>query len=215
MPPSPSPFPKSEGRGATESRLSRFGAIVLAAGLSSRMVENKLLLPWRDGRAIVRHVTMKYVHASIGQIVVVTGRDAARVRAILSDLNLTCVHNPDYETGEILSSVKGGLRALPDDLAAAFIQPADMPCVPGEVIGQLAAAHEAGWNVAPRHAGRRGHPVLLDRAYWAAMLALKADAMPRDALAGSQMRLVDVDDEGVLLDIDTREVYERVLRYNT
>ena len=183
------------------------------------MVENKLLLPWRDGDAIVRHVALKYVDASIEPVVVVTGRDAPQVRAVLADLNVTCVHNPDYATGEILSSVKVGLRALPDDLglrrhkpvAACFIQPADMPCVPKEVIGQLAAAHEAGWNVAPRYKGRRGHPVLLDRAYWEAMLALAADAMPRDVLVGSQMRLVDVEDEGVLLDVDTREGYERVL----
>ena len=216
QPPSAPPLKWGEG----------YGAVILAAGLSSRMVENKLLLPWRAGGTIVRHVAMKYVNASIGQIVVVTGRDAARVRAVLADLDVTCVHNPDYETGEILSSVKVGLRALAVDLgllgrvdtdrrhkpaAAAFIQPADMPCVPPQVIGQLAAAHEAGWNVAPRYEGRRGHPVLLDRAYWEAMLALAADAMPRDALVGSQMRLVDVEDEGVLLDVDTREAYERVM----
>lgn len=185
------------------------------------MVANKLLLPWRDGDAIVRHVASKYVNASIGQVVVVTGRDAARVGAVLADLDVTCIHNPDFSTGEILSSVKVGLRALADDLglrrnkpvAAAFIQPADMPCVPIAVIGQLAAAHEAGWNVAPRHGGQRGHPVLLDRAYWAAMLALPADAMPRDVIqaARERLRLVDVDDEGVLMDVDTREAYERVM----
>lgn len=185
------------------------------------MVENKLLLPWRDGGAIVRQVALKYVNASIGQVVVVTGRDASRVRAIVADLDLTCVHNPDFATGEILSSVKVGLRALADDLglcghkpiAAAFIQPADMPCVPIDVIGQLAAAHEAGWNVAPQHDGRRGHPVLLDRAYWEAMLALAADGMPRDVIqaARERLRLVEVEDEGVLVDVDTRESYERVM----
>lgn len=205
--------------------MSNFGAIILAAGLSSRMVENKLLLPWRDGQAIVRHVTLKYVNASIEHIVVVTGRDAARVRAVLADLDVTCVHNPDFATGEILSSVKVGLRALAGDLglrrhkpvAACFIQPADMPCVPDEVIAQLAAAHEAGWNVAPRYEGRRGHPVLLDRAYWEAMLALAADAMPRDVIqaARARLRLVDVEDDGVLVDVDTREAYERVMGCGT
>ena len=90
-----------------------------------------------------------------------------------------------------------------------------MPCVPSALIAQLAASHEAGWNVAPRYEDRRGHPVLLDRAYWQAMLDLPADAKPRDALAGSRMRLVDVEDAGVLVDIDTREAYERVLRYNS
>lgn len=193
----------------------RFGAIILAAGLSSRMVENKLLLPWRDGGTIVRHVALKYAQRSIERIVV-TGRDAAQVRAALADLDVTCVHNPDFATGEMLSSLKVGLRALPGDLVATFIQPADMPCVPTAVIEQLAAAHEAGWNVAPQHDGRRGHPVLLDRAYWGAMLALAGDAMPREVIqaARARLRLVDVADEGVLLDVDTRELYERVLGRN-
>ena len=199
----------------------RFGAIILAAGLSSRMgarghspvVESKVLLPWRDGTPIVRHVTSKFVGACPGNILVVTGRDAALVRNAVNDLNVICVHNPDFATGEILSSVKVGLRALPDGLVASFIQPADMPCVPEEVIAQLAAAHELGWNVAPRHDSRRGHPVLLDRAYWRAMLELPAEAKPRDVIeaAPERLRLVDVADEGVLLDIDTREAYDRAM----
>ena len=126
-----------------------------------------------------------------------------------------CVHNPEFETGEILSSVKVGLRALPTALAATFIQPADMPCIPASVITQLAEQHEPGWNVAPQFAGRRGHPVLLDRAYWRAMLDLPAAAMPREVLKDSRLRLVDVDDAGVLLDIDTREGYERVMADNS
>jgi len=194
-----------------------FGAIILAAGLSSRMVENKVLLPWRDGEPIVRHVAYQFLWASIGNVIVVTGRDAALVRAAVDGLNVTCVHNSDFATGEMLSSVKVGLRALPAELAGCFIQPADMPCVPVEVIAQLASAHEAGWNLAPRYDGRRGHPVLLDRAYWGAMLALPAEAKPRAVIEGARerLRLVDVADEGVLLDIDTRAAYERALQFDT
>ena len=193
--------------------MSYFGAIILAAGLSSRMVENKVLLPWRDGLPIVRHVASKFVAPCIGPVVVVTGRDAHKIRDAVDDINVTCVHNSDYATGEMLSSVKVGLRALPGALAGCFIQPADMPCVPVDVIAQLLAAHEAGWNVAPRCDGRRGHPVLLDRAYWGAMLDLPAGAKPRDVIeaARERLRMVDVADGGVLLDVDTRESYERVL----
>ena len=193
--------------------MTRFGAIILAAGLSSRMGANKLLLPWRDGQPIVRHVAAKFVDAGIENIVVVTGRDAAQVNAALADLCVKNVHNADYKTGEILSSVKCGLVALPSSVDATFIQPADMPSVSPAVIVQLAERHEAGWNVAPRYAGRRGHPVLLDRAYWRTMLDLPADAMPRDLIqsARERLRLVDVEHEGVLLDIDTPESYERAL----
>ncbi len=188
--------------------------IVLAAGLSSRMVENKVLLPWRDGSPIVRHVAAKFGRVCAGNVFVVTGRDAAQARKAVNALNVVCVHNPDYATGEMLSSVKVGLSALPGELAAAFIQPADMPCVPASVIERLAAAHEAGWNVAPAYKGRRGHPVLLDRAYWEAMLDLPAGAKPRDVIeaARERLRLVDVEDVGVLLDVDTREGYERLFK---
>ncbi len=192
--------------------MSRFGGLILAAGLSTRMVENKVLLPWRDGRPIVRHVAALYTSAGIDPVIVVTGRDAAEVRAAVTDLEVRCARNPDYASGEMLSSVKVGLGALPADLAGAFIQPADMPCVPPALIGELAAAHEPGWNVAPRCQGRRGHPVLLDRAYWRAMLELPADARPRAGLRGSRLRLVDVADAGVLLDVDTRSAYERAIQ---
>ena len=189
-----------------------FGAIILAAGLSSRMGENKVLLPWRAGQAIVAHVAAKYLQAGIETVLVVTGRDAVQVRAVLAPLKVSCVHNPDYVTGEILSSVKVGLGALPVGLAATFLQPADMPCIPVEVITQLADGHEAGWNLAPCFEGRRGHPVLLDRVYWRAMLDLPAGAMPREALRDSRLRLVDVEDEGVLVDVDTRAGYEHLLK---
>ena len=116
--------------------------------------------------------------------------------------------------GEILSSVKVGLRALPADLAAAFIQPADMPCIPGDLMKQLVERHAAGMNVAPMYQGRRGHPVLLDRAYWPAMLELPGDGRPRDVIQRERgmLQLVEVDDAGVVLDVDTREAYERTLR---
>ena len=200
-------------RAAPSTYSQAIGAIILAAGLSSRMVENKVLLPWRDGLPIVRHVAQKYVLAAGGPVIVVTGRDAAQVCAAVSDLDLSCAHNPDFATGEMLSSLKVGLRALSLDLKAAFIQPADMPCVPRSLPIQLAKAHERGWNVAPQCDGRRGHPVLLDRAYWGAMLALPAGAKPRAVVeaARERLRLIDVDDRGVLLDLDTPQAYEGVI----
>ena len=193
----------------------RYGAIILAAGMSSRMVENKLLLPWTDGEPIVCHVVDSYVAAEISPIVVVTGRDAESVTEQLTEYPLTLVHNPNYAAGEILSSVKAGLSALPNDVDATFIQPADMPCISADVIAQLAAQHEKGINIAALYKGRRGHPVLLDRAFWGAMLALPADAMPRAVIekAREQLRLVEVDEKGVVMDLDTPEAYLRALEY--
>ena len=194
--------------------MPRFGAIILAAGLSSRMKVNKLLLPWRDGRPIVAHVVSKYVRAGIAPILVVTGRDAEQINATLAHLPVICRYNPDYKSGEILSSLKTGLAAMPAEAVASFIQPADMPCIPPAMIPRLGAQHQPGKNVAPRHAGQRGHPMLLDRAFWGAMLDLPVDAMPRDVIQARRqhLRLIDTDDDGVVLDIDTHAAYERVLK---
>ena len=190
----------------------RYGAIVLAAGMSSRMVENKLLLPWTDGEPIIRRVVEAYLAADLKALAVVTGRDADAVADCLSDLPIQLAHNPDFAAGEMLSSVKVGLRALPADLAGAFIQPGDMPCISAEIVRRLAAAHEAGWDAAPIFRGRRGHPVLLDRGSWRRMLGLTGCAKPRDGLRRDRLKLVEVEDAGVALDVDTREAYERALR---
>ena len=212
QPPSVPPLQWGEG----------YGAIVLAAGLSSRMgtrghspvVENKLLLPWTDGRPIICHAVAKYVDSGIDPIVIVTGRDADAVADCLADYSLGFAHNSEYASGEILSSVKVGLRSLPNALDATFIQPADMPCISSALIKQVAAQYEAGFNVAPVYKGRRGHPVLLDKAYWREMLDLPAEAMPRAVIVGARekLRLVEVDEKGVVMDIDTREAYQRALR---
>ncbi|MCY4018932.1 MAG: nucleotidyltransferase family protein [Chloroflexi bacterium] len=213
MPPPPGPLPHKEGGGEKRNAIKSFAAIILAAGLSSRMVENKLLLPWVDGEPIISHVVKAYVDAGLGPIIVVTGREAAVVGAAVAAYGPTLAHNPDFATGEMLSSVKVGLRGLREGLGAVFIQPGDMPCVTSAVIGQLGAAHAPGFNVAPVYQGQRGHPVLLDRAFWRAMLDLPAAARPRDVIQGARekLRLVEVDEKGVVLDVDTREAYERGL----
>ena len=193
----------------------RYAAVILAAGLSSRMGDNKLLLPWTDSAPIISHVLRAYANVNVPNvkpIIVVTGRDAERVAAAVADYQPTLVHNADFASGEMLSSVKRGLRALPSATQAVFIQPGDMPGMTDAVIERLAAAHEPGWNVAPRYQGRRGHPVLLDRAHWRAMLDLPAGARPRDGLRGTRLRLLEVAEAGVLLDVDTRAAYEEVMR---
>lgn len=174
------------------------------------MGENKLLLPWRDGAPVVAYVARQFQLAEI-ETIVVTGRDASQVRAALAEQSVRCIHNPDFATGGMLSSVQAGLRALHKDVAAAFIQPADMPSITKSAIKQLARGYAAGWSVAPWYGDRRGHPLLLDRSRWAAMLALEAPARPREALDKSRLRLVPVDEPGVLVDIDTPEAYRQAL----
>lgn len=193
---------------------AKFGAIILSAGLSSRMGEFKLLLPWTDGQPILRHTVSKFTALDIDPIFVITGHQAEQVKATLSDLPVTCIHNPDYVTGEITSSLKVGLQNMPDDVSATFITPADMPLIPEGVISGLQASYQAQNIFAPIYQGQRGHPILLDRAYWADMLALLPAGLPRDVIQANKqnLKLIEVDDEGVVIDLDTPETYQRELK---
>lgn len=192
----------------------RIGAIVLAAGLSSRMGEFKLLLKWVDDKPILAHIVEKVLALPLVSVVVVTGHRAEDVRAALADYDVTFAHNPDYATGEILSSTKVGLRAMPDAVAAVMVVPGDLPRISVESMEQVIAAHEEKTIVAPEYNGERGHPVLFDRYFWQAILDLPPDGMPRDVLRAHQdrLRLITVDSDGILADVDTPETYERELR---
>lgn len=194
--------------------MPRFGAIILAAGMSSRMGSFKILLPWYDDKPILHHVLKKYITLEINPIIIVMGRDEADVKQAISDFPVTCVHNPDYETGEILSSVKVGLRAMPADVTATFINPGDMPRIPQRIIEMMQETYQSGHIVAPRYDGQRGHPILLDKSFWYEMLNLPDDGAPRDVIKAhsSKLLFIETDDEGVVVDIDTPEIYEQELK---
>jgi molybdenum cofactor cytidylyltransferase len=193
---------------------TNIGVIVLAAGLSSRMGQFKLLLKWLDDQLLLAHVVEKVTALPVAPVVVVTGHRADAVRAALTGFDVTFAHNPDYADGEILSSMKVGLRAMPETVAAVMVVPGDMPRISQEVMQQVLNAHAPATIVAPQYEGERGHPVLLDRHFWQALLDLPPDGMPRDVLRANKdrIRLIDVSSDGILADVDTPETYERELR---
>jgi molybdenum cofactor cytidylyltransferase len=192
----------------------RIGAIILAAGLSSRMGQFKLLLNWLDDKPILVHIVEKVLALPLAKVVVVTGHRADDVHAALANYDVTFAHNPDYAEGEILSSMKVGLRAMPDEVVAAMVVPGDLPRIPVAVMEQVIAVHEDQTIIAPEYDGERGHPVLLDRHFWQAILDLPPDGMPRDVLRAhkDRLRLIAVDSDSILADVDTPETYERELR---
>src|SRR5690606_35811030 len=116
--------------------------------------------------------------------VVVTGHDAAAVAAIASAHHIHTVHNPEHAAGELLSSLKAGIRSLNDEAAAALVILADQPFIPPSVINQLVTAFKAGAGqiIAPVFQGRRGNPVLIGRPFFAELLALPPDTAPRTLL---------------------------------
>lgn len=190
-------------------------AVVLAAGLSRRMGRPKALLPWRAGETVIESVVRAVHAAGIYSVVVVGGYRLPEVSRVVTPLGAQMTMNPDYETGEMLSSFKVGLNALPDTVDTALIVLGDQPRIRPEIVRQIVGQYDPMQPrmVAPvtRSGGtiRRGHPILIPRWYWADFLTLPEGAAPREALdrraEGVQFMLVE--DDSILSDIDTPEEY--------
>jgi len=190
-------------------------ALVLAAGKSSRMGQSKVLLPW--GRETVLEAIIRQLYtARLEHIAVVTGHSANRVARIAERYGAQIVYNPDYESGEMLSSVQAGLRALDERFDGVLIVLGDQPQLQGYVIARVLEAYASGGKgiVIPSFEMRRGHPVLFGRRHWRGLLELPASGAPRDLVNANadDIAYVNVSTDSILQDIDTPEDYERALR---
>lgn len=184
---------------------------MLAAGLSTRMGQPKVLLPWTDERSILEHILVQVQSGSVDTMVVITGRAADDVRQTAENAGAAAVHNSDYQTGEMLSSLKVGLKALPEFVTAALVVLGDQPRLQPETVRAIITAYAEGKGgiIAPSYQMRRGHPILIDRRYWDELLALPADGALRDLLNNhaGEIGYVVVDTDSVLRDIDTPDDY--------
>jgi len=190
------------------------GGIILAAGMSVRMGKPKMALPWHGGRTVLGQMVHVLREGGVDRIVIVTGSDREIVERGAGDLDITFVHNEEFATSGMFSSVKKGLLALEGTEAeAALITPGDLPGILSDTVKALIDE----WNetaaeiIAPSHDGRRGHPVLIAKAAWTRIQALRRGATLRDFFEQEREKLhhIIVDDPGILLDLDTPDDYRR------
>lgn len=193
-------------------------AIVLAAGLSSRMgAPNKLFLPF--GKQTVLETTLGHLEAAaIGEILVVTGHEQGRVRELLQNKPYRQVENPDYRLG-MSSSIKAGVAAARPDTAGFMICLADMPLIGAAeyrllaetLLSVLKTDPEA--IIQPRFREQPGNPVLFSARYRAVLLALEYPEGARPIVQAHREHLVPVQmpTDAVLLDADTPEAYQILL----
>ncbi len=188
-------------------------AIVLAAGRSRRMGAPKVLLPFGPG-TVIAHIADRIAASSVDRIVVVVGPEGDRVADALRGRPASIVVNPDPEKA-MLSSVRCGLRALPEGCDAVLVALGDQPAVEAALIDRLIAARAgSGKGIAvPVHGGRRGHPLLFAASYGPEVLERYEDTGLRGLLAAHPDDIVEVpaSDAAVLSDMDTPEDYRREL----
>jgi molybdenum cofactor cytidylyltransferase len=198
----------------TDVRPSRIAAVVLAAGSSRRMGAAKLLLPLA-GKAIISHVVDAVASADgVSPIVVVTGANEALMKDALRDRDVSFVHNADFADGEMLSSIKAGVAALPR-CDAFFIVLGDQPGISPRTIELLAQAWGTshGRIIVPSFRGKRGHPICLPSDGIDEILALPRDATLKDYVNRhvDALMSIEVDDPAVVVDVDTPQEYRRLI----
>ena len=189
--------------------------VLLAAGESKRLTGDRpkqLLLI--DGEPLVRRVAKNVLASRLRELIVVVGFMADSVRPVLSDLEVNIVNNVEYAKGQS-SSVKLGLRLVDSSACAALFIPADQPFLSSTLLDELISTYEGsgGPIVMPTYKGRRGAPLLFDRSLFPELASITGDEGGRQILKHHQSGIVTVtlDSERPLLDIDTPEIYRKLI----
>jgi molybdenum cofactor cytidylyltransferase len=177
--------------------------LILAAGESRRMGSPKALLHY-EGETFLDRLTGIFARYC-SPVIVVLGASSDSIRA-QARRPATFVINADYRSGQT-SSMQCGLRAVPAEATGVLFTLVDHPAASKQTVDRLLAG-DAPVRV-PRYDGRRGHPIYFSRALIAEFLALPADGAARDVVRAhaAETEFVEVDDPGILADVDDPEAY--------
>jgi molybdenum cofactor cytidylyltransferase len=202
---------EASGCDGPSAAASALEGILLAAGESRRMGYPKPLL--RLGSRTFIEILVSAMLPGVARLIVVVGARAGAVRGAISlDPRVAVVENPDYLRGQ-LSSIKVALAHVRPDAAGALIHLADHPMVRADTFAAVIDGYRrSGGRIAiARYQGRRGHPVLFSRELFGELAAAPEDQGARVVVAADPARVtyVDVDDAGVVTDLDTPEDLER------
>ena len=189
-------------------------AIVLAAGKSVRMRRPKMILPWGD-TTVIGQVVTTLANAGLEKIVLVTGGAKREVELAVSGMPfpVSLVYNPGYAEGEMIQSIQVGLTSLDERFEAALFTLGDQPQMEMGVVRSILVEYQATGSplIVPSYQMRRGHPWLVARSLWPALLSLREPKTVRDFLnrLSDQINYVVVETDSILQDLDTPGDYQR------
>jgi putative nucleotidyltransferase with HDIG domain len=192
----------------------KIGAVVLAAGYASRMGRCKALL--EIGVVTAPEGAVRRLRAGgVTETVVVTGSYRGEVEAAAAALGCVTAYNDQFHRG-MYSSVLTGVKSLPADVEAFLLLPVDIPLVRETTVRALIESGETGPDVVyPAFLGKKGHPPLISRRLVPEILNFGGDGGLRALLARHDRAslVLDVPDEGIVMDMDTPEDYGKLRDY--
>jgi molybdenum cofactor cytidylyltransferase len=187
-------------------------AIVLAAGQSTRMGQQKLLLPWGK-TCVIAQVISKLLEAGVDHIHLVTGASQFELREALKDYQINYLFNRDFANGEMLMSVKVGLRGLGNEAKAALIVLGDQPQIEARIVQDIVERYISSQQkiIVPSYQMHRGHPWLVDKAFWQELINLDPPLTLQNFINmhNEEIDYIAVDTPSIIQDLDTKEDYNR------
>ncbi|MEH6591311.1 MAG: nucleotidyltransferase family protein [Halioglobus sp.] len=185
-------------------------AVILAAGSSRRFGHDNKLAATIDGRSLLARTVDAALASQVTSVIVVVSPTSQSLLDEFAPADVVCVINDDLVAG-MSRSLELGLQILPDTVDGAVILLADMPFVSARIIDTLVAGfarEQAGVIVVPVSHGRRGNPVLWPARYFEDIKGLSGDRGARALLGvhAEHVCEVDIDDEAIFIDVDTREI---------
>ncbi|MFA6850984.1 MAG: nucleotidyltransferase family protein [Selenomonadaceae bacterium] len=192
------------------------GAVIAAAGLSSRMGAFKPLLPYR-GKTILATTIDKLHAVGVKEIIIVVGHRHTDIEKYFTDDSmLKFVYNPYYRDKDMLFSLQYGIKSVKKS-EAIFLMPADMPAIAIKTFSGIVDA----WNskkasvIIPCQNGRHKHPPLIGKQYFSSILSFQGEGGLHSILEKLQERtfFMETIDDGLNFDVDTPDEYKKLLEF--
>lgn len=189
------------------------GAIILAAGGSSRFGQAKQLLSFQ-GESLVRRAVRTAIEAGCACVTVIVGDARDRIETELRETPAVIVENPEWQRG-LGTSIRCGLRhllSLRPEIDAVVLLACDQPFADASVITSLIAQRENSHKpiVACSYANTLGIPALFDRACFESLLALPDDSGAKALIESRSADVAQIEFEKGAIDIDTPADFERI-----
>lgn len=194
----------------------RYGAVIVAAGMSTRMKQFKQLMKIGE-MSIAERVIVNFRRAGVEDIAMVTGFNAEQLEKSLRGFGIHFIRNENYASTQMFDSARLGLEYLNGRCDRVFFCPVDVPFFTDQTVTEeiaLMDADPALKVIVPQCGGRDGHPLLLDGGILPAILAHNGERGMKGAYeslpAGSVVRIT-VEDEGAVTDADTMDDFRKLV----
>jgi molybdenum cofactor cytidylyltransferase len=185
-------------------------AVVLSAGQSIRMGHQKMLLSWGK-TCVIGQVVSILLEAGVDDISVVTGGLQSELKAVLKDYQINYLFNKDFANGEMLLSVKVGLRGLGNESDAALIVLGDQPQIEARIVRDIVERYLSSQYkiIVPSYQMHRGHPWLVDKSFWPEILNLDPPLTLQNFINmhDEVIEYIVVDTPSIIQDLDTKTDY--------